>query len=220
MDQVKPGKGGLKEMIAARYPLYPIIKGFPRSGNHYFAALVSTNFYGLVGYRLLQPIHVHSLPGRYEQGLKRANTLLLYIHRNFEDTAKSLFTMRYTFGLAVDDFDTFINTKVLDMFSKAQLSQEKAAYHSLGGFHRANKRISGVFEYIDMTLKEYHSLHVRSWKELESKSDNVLLIRYEDLLQDFQNTMLTVGAKLGSDRKVFTNISKKIGWRLAGDDEI
>jgi len=211
-------KSELRRLIAARYPLYPIIKGFPRSGNHYFAALVSTNFYDLLGYRLFQRPHVHSLPGKYERKLEKNKILLLYIYRNFEDIAKSLFVIRYTFGLVVDNFDTFLNTKMNDMFSRAQPALKRGAYFSLGGFHRANRRISGVFEHIDMTLKEYHDLHINSWAAFES--ENLLIIRYEDLLNDFQETMRMVAIRLGSDKKTFTNISKKVGWRLAGDDKI
>jgi len=42
--------------------------------------------------------------------------------------------------------------------------------------------------------------------------DNVKLVKYDDLIGDFQGTMQDIADWLGSDRTEFEDIEKKIGW--------
>ena len=82
-----------------------VITGHQRTGTHYIAAVICTNFLNTKDY--IAHYKNHSLP----KTVKNNNIAYIYTWRDFNSVAKSLFNSRKTFGLNnVNNFESFLQS--------------------------------------------------------------------------------------------------------------
>ena len=179
-----------------------------RSGSHYFAALISLNFYNEQDYRKRYKNHPigSKVRGRID---KNSDILFAYIFRNFNDTAKSMFKMRDRFGLTVDDYDVFLNTTYKDMWSSDVKFSIKINYF---GEEKHVDKVSTYFKKINQTPREFWQAHKRFWTKMNKTRGNIIIVNYDDLINDFEKEIRRVGEKIGITKKQIINIDEKIGW--------
>ena len=180
-----------------------LVFGPYRSGTHYLAALVAKNFLNSDDYiSLFKSPHSKN----YQSD---PNTLNIFIYRNFQDTAKSLFKMRKRMGVSSDSFEEFTTSKLNSLWDP---DIKNAITVKTLNDTKVRTDICGDFKKYDMTLNEYWYGLIEFWKELEITKSNVLLVSYEDLLANFQTVLEIISDKCCCDIKTFTNINKQIGW--------
>jgi len=195
------------------------IKGHQRAGNHYLAYLINNNFFNYDNYYSLFNNGNHKFG--YEHTSFNSDTLYIYIYRNLEDTAKSFLKIRGRFCIGTSKLDDLLSDKPMRLYaSKKEAVGIVLDRDAIEAFKRAgdsvHRRSNFTFTFGDLTFREWHSKHISSWTNI--KRDNLIFIRYEDLIQDFHNTMLYISRKLGSDRTNFINMDKRLGVLHKGAD--
>jgi hypothetical protein len=183
-----------------------LLFGHHRSGNHYLAALINTNFFGeSPDYKFLVNGRQHTLI----RGLA-GNAKFLYIHRNFEDVSKSCFEMRSRFGLDVDTYEDFISQPYCDMFTGKIAVNLRVNFI----YKEFNDRSSSIFfRNIKRTPKEWHDAHLEHYTSLaERVPDKLLLVSYDRLKEDFHGQMLEIAQFFGTRHRKFQNIDQKVGY--------
>lgn len=179
--------------------------GHPRSGTHYITALISTNFLNDSDY--LKIYGNHQMPDIVQ------NSQVAYIHvwRNFEGVAKSLFVMKERFGLKVGNYEMFLETPYKDMWVEEKPDSVITNVRTLSG----RAKYSGAVDYfkdVDMTPHGFWESYNRLWIAAKEKNPNIISVKYDDILKDFDGTMALVGKMLGCEVDRFTNIERKVGW--------
>ena len=187
------------------------ITGHQRTGTHYIAALICTNFLNTKDY--VKHYVNHKPPSIVIDD----NTAYIYTWRDFENTAKSIFKMRARLGLQVDDYDTFLNTKYSDMWSAVKYGTINVK--DLDGNIRKADRVSTALKRINHTPKNWWKLYHKRWAVATKNKSNIIRVSYNDLTTDFDNAMLDIAKRLGSNLKFFKNIGDKIGWYMDVDEE-
>ena len=188
------------------------VKGHPRAGNHYLSALIDINFFTGGDYtkNVINPEGGFKFPHRYGgQDLRSNEVLLVYIWRNFDDTANSLFKLRARFGLDEDDFESFLERKLCDMWNPEMTVNVK-----IDRLHRVevNHEVDALLKDEDKTVLDYWQSHIKSWINL--CFSNVLVVKYEKLKQNHNAILRQIGVKLGNNRERFVDINKRVGWML------
>lgn len=179
-----------------------------RSGSHYFAALLSMNIFGEQDYR--GRYRNHPIGKKIEHRIdKNKDILFAYIFRSFEDTAKSIFKMRDRFGLAVDDYDVFLNTKYKDMWSSNLNFEIKINFF---GEEKLESKVSTYFKNINKTPLEFWEHHRNFWLNMEKKHTNVIITMYDDLIKDLDSELSKIEKKMGAPKGGRKNIGEQIGW--------
>jgi glycosyltransferase involved in cell wall biosynthesis len=188
------------------------VYGHKRSGNHYVCALIDKNI-------TKEDNPVFLVGGHELLAIPEIQNKYIYIEREFETMAKSLFRYRHRQGLKVDDYDTFLNTKYSDMYDP---DVECDVTYNMGT-RDGNKSIellnddgtttSKHFKGIHQTPHEYWDNHRKHWHKMaDLYPDLILIVKYEDLLNDLQGTMLRISAHVGSDITQFEDIDTRVGW--------
>jgi len=179
-----------------------------RSGSHYVAALITINFLGHKNHGSIH--HNHILPNRM---LKKDSKFYVYVWREFDGIAKSMFTMRKTFGLNnVKNFETFLKSRYCDMWDPQKHDGVKVA--DLRGNSRTDDYVTQFFRNRQYTPKEWWEFYYGSWDRQAMKRKNVIKVSYNDLLNNFEKAMIELAIKLKSENRTFQNIDKKIGWNV------
>lgn len=182
------------------------ITGHQRAGTHYAAAVVSLNFMGSPDYKKIYLNH--KLPDI----VKYKNTAYLFVRRNFQDTARSVFNMRGRFGLQVEDFNVFLKNKYYQMWKPVPYGGIRVV--DLDGTVRKKEMVSNYFKKIKHTPKEWWTRYYKSWNRAERKKNNVFMVDYDGLINDFDSEMGKLASLLGCPKPMsgFKNIERKIGW--------
>jgi hypothetical protein len=197
------------------------INGHQRAGNHYLAYLINENFLGLENFNELIKHAGHKYG--YKHGKFHKDVFYIYIYRNFEDTAKSFFKIRGRFCIGTDNLEDLLGDKKMSEYASKnvspdiQLDKVTAEIFKKSG-DSVKRRSPFAFQYKTLSLKEWHSRHIKSWLKLEL--DNLICVKYEDLINDFHNTMLKIAKKLGSDKTEFVNIDKRVGLLHKDVDDV
>jgi hypothetical protein len=188
------------------------VKGHQRAGNHYLAYLINENFFNLPNFYefFKQGSHVFG----NQHIVFKDDVLYIYIHRDFESTAKSLFKIRGRFCIGTENIDDLLSDKKMGEYASKEIETNIALdKYTAEAFRKAgdsiNRKSPFTYTFKNLSLREWHSKHINSW--LKISRPNLIFIKYEDLVHDFDNTMLYIAEKLGSDNKKFTNIDKKVG---------
>jgi len=191
------------------------VYGHKRTGNHYLIELLDLNF--IKSHNPLAYSGGHGIPKELESKRK-----YLYVKRNKEDTLKSLFRYRDKQGLEAKSYDDFLSSKYKDMFNQNIKTDNE--FHSLYKSDEmiikrtgATKNITGHFSGIDMTPPEYYDKHVSEWEKLSIINDNVLIVNYEDLLNDFNNTMDVIADFLEYEKGEYQDIKERVGYFPKGE---
>lgn len=187
--------------------LHVKIIGHNRTGNHWLCGLVAKNFFDNLENYMSYWKGTHRIPD--DDWIPDSGTKYIYIHRKWEDVAKSCFELRKQWGINVNDFNTWGKTNYCDMFKRFK-SEDWEYYDGTG-----NKSIVGkstkYWEKIDMTPKQYFDHHVAYWKNIDAS--NLLIVTYENLKNDFHSTMLKIAKFLESNKTNFEDIKFRIGWK-------
>ena len=179
--------------------------GQPRSGTHYITALISYNFLGEKDYLKIYRSH------ESVQLVQNNETAYFYIWREFEPMAKSVYELKERFGLKVGSFETFLHKRYCDMWTMGDPDEISVNAGNLLGRTRV-KGISDFFKDIDMTPKQFWKYHNTLWNQCAEKNSNIIMVKYDDVLENFSAEMRRIAKKTGSDKREFKNIEKKIGY--------
>lgn len=172
------------------------VKGHPRSGTHYLRRVVSLNF----RVRMSNQNH-HGLPSR------KNTRKVIYIRRDFEDVAKSIWDLRERFGAGAETFEDFKDTPWKQQFRRFEPSLLEL------GSHRRRKtkmvKTDAMFKKQSRTPREYHAMHIAAWE----RCPDVLIVDYEKLTSSFEEEMSRVAEFLGSDVSEFKDIPRTGPWK-------
>lgn len=195
------------------------IQGHPRSGNNYLGALISINFYNNPHHAKFMNKRVHALYNKLDPDKR-----YFYIYRaDWDAVAKSLWAMRSQFAFASDDpnftFKDFLNTTYADMVvihpnrEPIQLNANERIVAHYGDKKRTPNREAATFAGKNFKPKEFWRFHINYWKALAEANDNILIVKYENLLKDFHKQMNRIAAHLDSpSQKKYNNFNHKVGW--------
>jgi len=183
-----------------------IVTGHQRSGTHYITALISLNFLNNKDYVKIYKNH------QFPNIVRNNNIAYIYTWRDFDSIAKSIFTMRKVFGLNVIDFKTFLEMKYCHMWKSNKNSVVNV--NDLKGNLRKTNYVSKYFRKRKYTPKEWWNFYYGKWEAAEKKHSNIIRVSYNNIINDFDNTMLYIENKLGMKGSHFKKISEKVGWYI------
>jgi len=179
--------------------------GYPRSGTHYITALISINFLDDADY--LKIYRNHEFPDLVQD----ANTAYIHIWRDFEGIAKSIYVLKERFGLDVGSYEEFLKGSYSDMWKMKDPDKVVINARNLWGRVKI-KGISDFFKDVDMKPREFWEHYNGVWLECTKENPNVLSIKYDDVIDNFKSTMVSLAVRLGSDLTEFKSIARKVGF--------
>ena len=179
--------------------------GQPRSGTHYITALISSYFLDDTDY--LKIYRNHELP----EIVQVQSIAYFHIWRDFEPMAKSIYVLKERFGLSVGSYEEFLKSRYTDMWRMKNPEKAVTNVRTLNGRARFTG-ISDFFKGVDMNPRQYWEYYNTVWAECAKENPNVISVKYDDMLEDFNGTMSYIAARLGSDVTEFKNIDRKVGW--------
>ena len=127
-----------------------------RSGSNYLAELIDANFVKSGNYKSVYGGHV--LPDKVD--LSNKEITFIYLYRDFDAVSKSIFKLRYTFGLDVNNYEVFLKSKYSEMYNAHLKPIHKVSHH--GKVHHES-RVSEYFRSIEMLPEEFHTFHIEEW---------------------------------------------------------
>jgi len=180
----------------------------PRTGTHYTMSLIALNFTtDPNSYERLFWTHfiIH------KDFIPEKDIAYITVFRDRDKVMDSMWRLRGRFGLKAESFQKFLTTKYKDMFNAEMKSETlKVSYkkHTLV----TNKKDES-FKYINLCPEEYYEMHKQSWIDFKARyPEQVHIVQYESLLEDFNKAMQELCLFLGADLIKFRNINYKIGW--------
>lgn len=182
----------------------------PRSGSHYVTALISTNFFDSDNYLKFYNGHVPwgMAIDPADVSSNHPNTGHIYIHRDFDGVSKSIYKLRNRFGLDTPAYEEFLKKTYKSMWTgKLKVNVIRKTLTETSKVSSASE----LFKLVGMLPAEYHKYHIDSWRSI-SKRENVLLVSYDRLMDNFDDEMSKIANFLESDVKSFENIERKVGW--------
>lgn len=174
------------------------IYGHPRSGTHFAAATIAYNFFNEKEYLKYYAKSPHKM------GHKVKDSNALYVKRNFDDVAKSVYRIKDRFGLDVTDFDTFLKTPYSDMWVPERKFVIKVNNRTKVSYR---KDVSTHFRNVNMTPKEYWNRHLQSWK-----NSNAVVFDYDKVMADFSNELEVLSETLSIPIINRDIVTEKVGW--------
>ncbi|MCK5017092.1 MAG: sulfotransferase domain-containing protein [Candidatus Peribacteraceae bacterium] len=192
--------------------------GHPRSGNHYVVHLLELNFKGKYtkkfGHYGSMPINKKQIP----------NYKFIYLYRNFDAVSKSIFRLKGRHGVPEDlSFKDFIDKPAKDWFVKGgnnAVTRTKLFDNGRLQTKKEGGRTTPVGP-LSMRLEDFHKASLKNWFEYSKKYDNIHLLKYEDLMNDFDNTMDNLSIFLfGKTFAPYKNVVKKVGISNPNDKKI
>ena len=195
---------------------YKVVKiiGHPRSGTHWINRLIDLNFFDGTDYLRHYNGHLWGHQKRAREYFQQSGLGVIYTYRNLSDTIKSIYRMRQRFGLDEDDFHKFSTTPMNKMYNPH--IKVDVVRNTLKNKDEINKvdRLLNRRE----TVSEYIKTHVQSWKVYIAKP-NFMMLYYDDLVNDFEKTMLKISEFLESDKTTFKDEKRRVGWWDSQDKE-
>ncbi len=179
--------------------------GHPRSGTHYMTGLISTNFLNDPDY--LKIYRNHEFPNIVTD----SDTVYFHIWRDFEAIAKSIYSLKERFGLTVESYEAFLIRRYCDMWRMETPQAVMTNVRTLNGQARFSG-VSDFFKPFNMTPHEFWAYYNRMWREKAKKRPNIISVKYDDVLADFDSVMAFIADRLDVKISKFKNIEKKIGW--------
>ena len=179
--------------------------GHPRSGTHYITGLISINF--MNGSDYLKIYRNHESPNIVTD----PDTAYLHIWRDFQGVAESVYALKERFGLDVESHEAFLRRRYSDMWCMENSRAVMTNVRTLKGQARY-PGVSDFFKPFSMTPHEFWMYYNEMWWNVTKKHPNVISVKYDDILMDFERTMAFISDRLGVKTSQFKNIEKKIGW--------
>lgn len=169
-----------------------VIFGHQRSGNHWLAALVAKNIYGRNGYiDLLATDHNH----------RPYAEKLIYITRDWRAVLPSVFAMRDRFGLDVNDYGTFFDTRYYEMYRPRGCK----CMVDMIVCQQVVTECSTSFAMIDKTPLEWYQYH-------NQNLCGGLVVKYERLFRNLRAELERIAEYLGRQLLSCEPIAQKVGW--------
>lgn len=198
------------------------VHGHPRAGNHYLMAVLNENFIhgpnrfrDYFGHNRLVKRHQHGLPEQSDPAWFDSGKHF-YIWREFDGVAESILRMPERFGitrkLTTEEFKSSIWR---DIYSPNVFWAWKQV-HSLeeeGIVERGYGTAFGAtFNQmaIDQNTYDFWRYHIECWRSFSAAKDNIFLVKYEDLLNSFQNTMTEIANWLDKPIVEFKQVEEKV----------
>ncbi len=190
------------------------IPGHPRSGSHWINRIIDLNFFDGSDYLRHYGGHPWGNGRRAPIYLNAPKQAVIYTHRNIEDTVNSIYRMRHRFGLDQDDYEKFSTTPMKRMYNpRLKVDAVRDTIKKTDKITQVDRLLAQRTE----TVPEYIKKHIHSWREHINKS-NFMFLYYDDLANNFEETMLRVAHFLGSNKTQFQDEQKRVGWREREDD--
>ena len=123
-----------------------------------------------------------------------------------------MFNLRNRFGLACSTLSAFERNKLSYMHSTKGWSE---AVRNIDGNKEVVHDVDTALKNVDLTPGEYIYNHHVEW--LDKPNDNFHTVAYENLINNFEPTMLKIAKFLGSDKTEFLNESDRVGWYDVND---
>jgi len=195
--------------------IYEDVKIFshPRSGTNYLGALVQLNFFEESNFSQRFDSNAHRMSKNAERFIiNNPNTGIIYIYRSFNDVINSVFNARKILGLNVESVGQLLNSKYSEVWSKSPVEDyTMKSFKDLNAPTKYKKKVSGHFSKVNMYPEEYWKEHINSWLKLSLKYNNILMLGYEDLKNQFYTTMKSISTFLGVDKENFEDVKEKVG---------
>lgn len=189
----------------------------PRSGTHYLMALLDKNFIHHSGEKFRDAFghdrhsnrHLHGLPEQCDPTWFDSGRHF-YIWREWEDVAKSILRMPERFGITEE--------MTLAEFSAARWSDIYTpkvpwVWRQWGGVERGDGTAFGATfqkEAINWNTKEFWEHHRDTWREFAETRDNVWIVKYESLVNNFQTAMSNIALWLGKPVADLQQVETKV----------
>ena len=125
--------------------------------------------------------------------------------------ARSIYALKERFGLDVQSYDAFLRRRYCDMWRMEDPRAVLTHVRTLDGQARFTG-VSDFFKPFNMTPQEFWTHYNGIWWEREKANPNVVSVKYDDILEHFDRTMVFIANKLGVGTSGFRNIEKKVGW--------
>jgi hypothetical protein len=189
----------------------------PRSGTHYLMALLDENFIQHPGERFRDAFghdrhvnrHLHGLPDQCDPTWFDSGHHF-YIWRGWEGVANSILSMPERFGITEElTLEEFSQAKWSDIYTP----KVRWAWRQWGKVERGDGTAFGATfhkEAINYNTKEFWEHHKKTWQEFAKTRDNVYIVKYESLLNDFQITMSNIALWLGKPVGDLKQIEEKV----------
>ena len=212
--------------------------GHPRSGTHYITALISTNFLNDPDY--LKIYGNHGLPPiacdpsiAYVHIWREFTEVAKSIYMLKERFGLDIGSYEEFLGTLYKDM--WIRKKTNKLITNARTVARNVkfsgAVHFLQKIERRIKKpskvltnvrtltgntiFSGVndfFQDVDMRPQEYWGQYNTLWANSKEKNSNVVSIKYNNVIDDFNGAMAYIAEFFDSDIAQFKNINIRIGW--------
>lgn len=189
------------------------VASHPRSGSHWVMRLIDMNFFDGKDYLKHYGGHPFGNEPR-SKGYFKPNQAVIYTWRTIDDAVRSIYKMRHRFGLDEDNYETFCVTPMKKMYNPNL--KVVAVRDTLTGEDKFTD-VDWLFRSREETPKEYIEKHRRSW-QVHTDKPNFLAVCYDDLVVDFQGTMLRIAHFLGSNKTEFVDENRRVGWREKSDN--
>ena len=202
------------------------IHSHPRSGTHYFLAVLNANFIHKPSLwevdwghlrkdgtgRTIMAYPLHGLPETF-----RENTLPhFYIWRDFEEVAKSILRMPRRFGICREDLtiEKFAETPWGELYvpgTRWVWKLDDAAITAGTSTHGNSTAFAAAKPPEEMTPYDYWKHHVTCWTTFAAGRKDVCVVTYMKLTSSFQEEMSRIAAWLGKENREFVNVVEKVG---------
>jgi hypothetical protein len=177
-----------------------LIIGHPRSGSHFLTALIAVNFFNTNNYIQFYGGHADKFRDSFK------NKKIIYSWRNFEETSQSIFKIRKRFGICTDNFTEFLNRPLKDLWSNNLEFEIKVDYITE---QKIVNKVDALWKNTNKTLYDYWFDHINYW----TKREDVLSIKYEDLMKSNETELKKVANFIGKEELVeIKRIDEKVGW--------
>jgi len=188
------------------------VRGHPRVGKHYIAAMIDLNLFDGSDYMRhigTYGFHIHTTGN--SKIARDKNILNIYVWRSFELVAESLFKMRYRFGLSVNDYNEFLSTTYKEMWTR-----DVPKFGIIRSYDEKMKHDATSFlSDINQIPKNYWLKHKQSWERLAEQNDNVFLLYYDDFIENPIKSLNDIADLIGVTKlKTVKNIKEQIGWKV------
>ncbi|MCK5018527.1 MAG: sulfotransferase domain-containing protein [Candidatus Peribacteraceae bacterium] len=193
------------------------IVGHPRSGNHYLLHLLDLNFKGKFRQRFT---HRGSIPVAKKDIPKYK---FLYIYRNFDDVARSIYKLGGRHGVPEDlPFEDFTDKVAKEWYIKnLKNTVKRIRFNGVRNSEKQENNRTGPVCPLNTTIRKFHKQSIQNWKDYATQYDNILLVKYEDLMEDFTSTMDKISMFLfGKSQPTYKNVERKVGIMVNGDNSI
>jgi len=125
--------------------------------------------------------------------------------------AKSIFVLRERFGLKIESYEVFLKTPYKNMWAEKEPDSVVTNVRTLTGSAKFPGAVD-FFKGIDMTPRDFWEYYIGAWGTASEKTPNIINVKYDSILKDFDGTMAHIGKMLHCDVDRFQNLDRKVGW--------